>query len=112
MPQRMAILEENVYEIRRVLAEQNEVIGAMARDFSRFIDKTEDWFSYFCMYIMMLRFDLFAYDKIKPGSKFSTIVHEYVTEPRMLSTPKSRMEKESNFKCVEAEEKFKLKTSL
>ncbi|GJT10824.1 hypothetical protein Tco_0857866 [Tanacetum coccineum] len=37
MPQRMAILEENVYEIRRVLAEQNEVIGAMARDFSRFI---------------------------------------------------------------------------
>ncbi|GKF57541.1 hypothetical protein Tco_0171078 [Tanacetum coccineum] len=36
MPQRMARLEEDVHEIRRALAEQREVIGAMARDFSRF----------------------------------------------------------------------------
>ncbi|GJV00456.1 hypothetical protein Tco_1329726 [Tanacetum coccineum] len=36
MPQRMARLEEDVHEIRGALAEQHEVIGAMARDFSRF----------------------------------------------------------------------------
>ncbi|GJT68646.1 hypothetical protein Tco_1020126 [Tanacetum coccineum] len=36
MPQRMARLEEDVHEIRRALAEQREVIGAMARDLSRF----------------------------------------------------------------------------
>ncbi|GKG02393.1 hypothetical protein Tco_0310029, partial [Tanacetum coccineum] len=36
MPQRMAILEEDVHEIRGALAEQREVISVMARDFSRF----------------------------------------------------------------------------
>ncbi|GJZ92269.1 hypothetical protein Tco_0664334, partial [Tanacetum coccineum] len=36
----------------------------------------------FCFYLL-----------IKPGSKFSTIVHEYVTEPSRVFTPKSRMEK-------------------
>ncbi|GKE55134.1 hypothetical protein Tco_1490290 [Tanacetum coccineum] len=36
MPQRMARLEEDVHEIRGALAKQREVIGAMARDFSRF----------------------------------------------------------------------------
>ncbi|GKD73175.1 hypothetical protein Tco_1331457 [Tanacetum coccineum] len=36
MPQRMVRLEEDMYEIRRALAEQREVIGAMAMDFSRF----------------------------------------------------------------------------
>ncbi|GKB18343.1 hypothetical protein Tco_0852266 [Tanacetum coccineum] len=36
MPQRMARLEEDVHEIRGTLAEQREVISAMARDFSRF----------------------------------------------------------------------------
>ncbi|GKD56445.1 hypothetical protein Tco_1289832 [Tanacetum coccineum] len=36
MPQRMARLEEDVYEIRRALAEQREVISAMAKDFLRF----------------------------------------------------------------------------
>ncbi|GJV64317.1 hypothetical protein Tco_1475145 [Tanacetum coccineum] len=36
MPQRMAILEEDVHKIRGALAEQRKVIGAMARDFSRF----------------------------------------------------------------------------
>ncbi|GJT69366.1 hypothetical protein Tco_1028652 [Tanacetum coccineum] len=36
MPQRMARLEEDVYEIRRALTEQREVIDAMAHDFSRF----------------------------------------------------------------------------
>ncbi|GKF65166.1 hypothetical protein Tco_0191683, partial [Tanacetum coccineum] len=42
---------------------------------------------------------------IKPGSKFSTIFREYVTEP---STPsKSRAElKESDVTYVKAEEKF------
>ncbi|GJY51014.1 hypothetical protein Tco_0441861, partial [Tanacetum coccineum] len=36
MPQRLAILEEDVYEIRETLAEQRELIIAMAHDFSRF----------------------------------------------------------------------------
>ncbi|GKG40513.1 hypothetical protein Tco_0467290, partial [Tanacetum coccineum] len=36
MPQRMARLEEDVHEIHEALAEQREVISAMARDFSRF----------------------------------------------------------------------------
>ncbi|GKC01386.1 hypothetical protein Tco_0987522, partial [Tanacetum coccineum] len=36
MPQRMARLEEDVYEICRGLTEQREVIDVMARDFSRF----------------------------------------------------------------------------
>ncbi|GJU23093.1 hypothetical protein Tco_1156435 [Tanacetum coccineum] len=36
MPQRMARLKEDVREIRRVLTEQQEVIYAMAHDFSRF----------------------------------------------------------------------------
>nr|GEZ74064.1 hypothetical protein [Tanacetum cinerariifolium] len=36
MPQRMARLEEDIHEIREALAEQHEVIGTMARDFSRF----------------------------------------------------------------------------
>ncbi|GJS92527.1 hypothetical protein Tco_0799495 [Tanacetum coccineum] len=35
-PARMARLEEDVHEIRGGSAEQREVIGAMARDFSRF----------------------------------------------------------------------------
>ncbi|GKC25670.1 hypothetical protein Tco_1027820 [Tanacetum coccineum] len=36
MPNRMAKLEEDVHEIRGALAEQREVNGAMAKDFSRF----------------------------------------------------------------------------
>ncbi|GJX16813.1 hypothetical protein Tco_0217645 [Tanacetum coccineum] len=36
MPQRMARLEEDMHKIRRMLAEQREVINAMAHDFSRF----------------------------------------------------------------------------
>ncbi|GJZ25036.1 hypothetical protein Tco_0562495 [Tanacetum coccineum] len=36
MPQRMARLEEDVHEIHEALAEQREVISAMARDFSKF----------------------------------------------------------------------------
>ncbi|GKC14990.1 hypothetical protein Tco_1011772, partial [Tanacetum coccineum] len=36
MPQRMAILEEDMHEIHGALAEQREVIGAMARDKSGF----------------------------------------------------------------------------
>ncbi|GJX49656.1 hypothetical protein Tco_0276501 [Tanacetum coccineum] len=55
----------------------------------------------FCFYLL-----------IKPGSKFSTIVQEYVTEPSMVFTPKSIMEKRDDFKCVEVEEKSNLKTSL
>ncbi|GKB59353.1 hypothetical protein Tco_0915539, partial [Tanacetum coccineum] len=48
---------------------------------------------------------------IKPGSKFSTIVHEY-TEPSRIFTLKASMEKRDDFKCVEAEDKSNLKTLL
>ncbi|GJX99309.1 hypothetical protein Tco_0356328 [Tanacetum coccineum] len=40
MPQSMAILEEDVHEIRGALTEQREVIDVMARDFSRFSTST------------------------------------------------------------------------
>ncbi|GKB56342.1 hypothetical protein Tco_0912528 [Tanacetum coccineum] len=36
LPQRIARLEEDVHEIHEALVEQRKVIGAMARDFSRF----------------------------------------------------------------------------
>ncbi|GJY34592.1 hypothetical protein Tco_0419061 [Tanacetum coccineum] len=36
IPRRMARLEEDVHEVGEALAEQRDVIGAMARDFSRF----------------------------------------------------------------------------
>ncbi|GJV79787.1 60S ribosomal protein L31-like protein [Tanacetum coccineum] len=61
--------------------------------------------SIFCTFIIHVMI-------IKPGSKFNTIVHEYVTEPSRVFTPKRRMEKKSDFKCVEAEEKSNLKTLL
>ncbi|GJV81704.1 hypothetical protein Tco_1517574 [Tanacetum coccineum] len=47
-----------------------------------------------------------------PGSKFSTIVHEYVTEPSMLSKSRAELRRESVYKSVEAEEKSNLKTLL
>ncbi|GKD17118.1 hypothetical protein Tco_1206276 [Tanacetum coccineum] len=36
---------------------------------------------------------IFYIYRIKPGSKFSIIVHEYVTEPSRIFTPKCRIEK-------------------
>ncbi|GJQ97700.1 hypothetical protein Tco_0008839 [Tanacetum coccineum] len=48
----------------------------------------------------------------KTGSKFSTIVREYVTEPSRLSTPRGELRRERDFKCVKAEEKSNLKTSM
>ncbi|GKF09346.1 hypothetical protein Tco_0043570 [Tanacetum coccineum] len=55
---------------------------------------------FFCIYL------------IKHGSKFSTIVHEYVTEPSRIFTLNARMGKRDDFKCVEAEDKSNLKTLL
>ncbi|GJR59269.1 hypothetical protein Tco_1501431 [Tanacetum coccineum] len=86
MPERMARLEEDVYEIHGALAEQREVIGAMAKDFSRFTRKVRQRTGEANTSIAQQD------PQIKPGSKFSIIVHEYVTEPSRLSTPKSRME--------------------
>ncbi|GJT25804.1 hypothetical protein Tco_0895741 [Tanacetum coccineum] len=48
----------------------------------------------------------------EPGSKFRTIVHEYVMKPSRIFTLDARMGKKDDFKCVEAEEKSNLKTSL
>ncbi|GJS89424.1 hypothetical protein Tco_0772060 [Tanacetum coccineum] len=42
-------------------------------------------------------------DRIKPGSKFSTIVHD--TKPSRTFTLNASMDKRDDFKCVEAEEK-------
>ncbi|GKD53042.1 hypothetical protein Tco_1286429 [Tanacetum coccineum] len=44
--------------------------------------------------------------------KFRTIVHEYVTKPSRIFILDARMGKKDDFKCVEAEEKSNLKTSL
>ncbi|GJW47033.1 hypothetical protein Tco_0078679 [Tanacetum coccineum] len=48
--------------------------------------------------------------RIKPGSKFSTIVHEYDTELSRIFTLNARMGKRDDFKCVKAEDKSNLKT--
>ncbi|GJZ10391.1 hypothetical protein Tco_0545150 [Tanacetum coccineum] len=47
---------------------------------------------------------------IKPGSKFSTIVHEYDTKPSRTFTLNASMDKRDDFKCVEVEEKSNFKT--
>ncbi|GKA32243.1 hypothetical protein Tco_0718610 [Tanacetum coccineum] len=54
----------------------------------------------------------YPYLLIKPDSKFSTIVPEYVTEPSKIFTLDAGIGKRDDFKCVEAEEKSNLKTSL
>ncbi|GKA96805.1 retrotransposon protein, putative, ty1-copia subclass, partial [Tanacetum coccineum] len=54
----------------------------------------------------------YPYLLIKPGSKFSTIVHKYVTEASRIFTLNAIMGKRDDFKCVEAKDKSNLKTSL
>nr|GEU72391.1 hypothetical protein [Tanacetum cinerariifolium] len=49
--------------------------------------------------------------RIKPGNKFSIVVHEYVTKTSMLSKSRAELRRESVYKSVEAEEKFNLKFS-
>ncbi|GJS72938.1 hypothetical protein Tco_0705779 [Tanacetum coccineum] len=92
MPQRMARLKDDVYEIRGALTEQREVFDAMAHDFSRDVklDRGPN----------------------QSGSKFSTIVHEYVMEPSRIFKLNARMGKIDDFKCVEAEDRSNLKTLL
>ncbi|GJT82289.1 hypothetical protein Tco_1056631 [Tanacetum coccineum] len=52
------------------------------------------------------------YPLIKPGSKFNTIVREFVMEPSTLSKSRAELRRESDFKCVKAEgKKSNLKTS-
>ncbi|GKE72723.1 hypothetical protein Tco_1534764 [Tanacetum coccineum] len=55
---------------------------------------------------------IFCIYLIKPDSKFSTIVHKYVTEPSRIFTLNARMGKRDDFEYGEAEEKFSLKTLL
>nr|GEV08768.1 hypothetical protein [Tanacetum cinerariifolium] len=50
--------------------------------------------------------------RTKTGSKFNTIVHEYVTKPSTLSKSRAELRRESVYKSVKAEEKSNLKTSL
>ncbi|GKA36832.1 hypothetical protein Tco_0723397 [Tanacetum coccineum] len=49
--------------------------------------------------------------QIKPGSKFSTVAREYVTEPCRLSKSRVELRRESVYKSVKAKEKSNLKTS-
>ncbi|GJZ91295.1 hypothetical protein Tco_0663222 [Tanacetum coccineum] len=120
MPQRMAKLEEDVREIRGALTEQREVIDAMAHDFSRFSTWAVTGLA------RMMEREGVAYVpysethvpyqrrrvRIKLGSKFSTIVHEYDMELSRIFTLNARMGKRDDFKCVEAEDKSNLKTLL
>ncbi|GKE69782.1 hypothetical protein Tco_1527854, partial [Tanacetum coccineum] len=52
------------------------------------------------------------YYLIKPGSKFCTVVREYVIEPSKVSKSRAKLRRESVYKSVKAEEKSNLKTSL
>nr|GEX21997.1 hypothetical protein [Tanacetum cinerariifolium] len=81
--ERISILEEEVHGMREALQGQREVLDSMAHVFSR----------------------------IKPGNKFSIVVHEYVTETSMLSKSRAELRRESVYKSVEAEEKSNLKFS-
>ncbi|GKE12202.1 hypothetical protein Tco_1415753 [Tanacetum coccineum] len=104
IPRRMARLEEDVHEIRGTLAEQHEVISAMARDFSRFCTWTTTslvrmmdragvtYTSYsetpreYTRRVRHMIDDASTFvAQIKSASKFSTIVHEYVTEQAAYS---------------------------
>ncbi|GJS98323.1 hypothetical protein Tco_0819493 [Tanacetum coccineum] len=136
MPQRMARVEEDVHEIRGALTEQREVIDVMARDFSRFstwavtslarmmdragvayVPYSETHVPYQRRRVRQRTGEASTSaaqqdPQIKPGSKFSTIVHEYDTEPRRIFTLNARIGKRDDFKCVEAKDKFNLKTLL
>ncbi|GKB19051.1 hypothetical protein Tco_0852974 [Tanacetum coccineum] len=82
---RIARLEEEVHDMREALQGQREVLDRMAHNFSR----------------------------TKTGSKFSTIIREYVTEPSKLSKSRVELRGESDFKYVkEGRKKSNLKTSL
>ncbi|GJS68425.1 hypothetical protein Tco_0682990 [Tanacetum coccineum] len=122
MPQRMAKLEEDVYEIRRALTEQREqelptchILRPMylirdvesGRGLARPAPPQHNR-----TYSSQTHDPSYPYLLIKPGSKFSTIVHEYVTEPSRIFSLNARMGKRDDFKCVETEEKSNLKTSL
>ncbi|GKB45781.1 hypothetical protein Tco_0896534, partial [Tanacetum coccineum] len=83
--------------------------NSMARDFSRFTTWTV---TILARLMDKAGVPYTRHLEIKPGSKFSTIVREYVTEPSTLSESRAELRRESDFKCVkEAGEKFNLKTS-
>ncbi|GJT91859.1 hypothetical protein Tco_1080704 [Tanacetum coccineum] len=50
-----------------------------------------------------------TYQVTKTGSKFSTIVREYVTEPSTLSKSRAELRREGVYKSVKAKEKTSLK---
>ncbi|GJV84679.1 hypothetical protein Tco_1524577 [Tanacetum coccineum] len=88
MPQRLGRLEEEVQGLRRDVRSLR-IQWDFLRELTYSIPETH-----------------------QPGSKFSTIVHEYDTEPRRIFTLNARMGKRDDFKCVEAEDKSNLKTLL
>ncbi|GJY31962.1 hypothetical protein Tco_0415457 [Tanacetum coccineum] len=97
-------------------AGQREVLDSMAHDFSRFSTWTITSLAQM-MDMAGVPYTRYSespveYERIKSGSKFSTIVREYVTKPSRLSIPIAELRRMSDFKCVKAEEKSNLKTSL
>ncbi|GJY69369.1 hypothetical protein Tco_0472351 [Tanacetum coccineum] len=90
--ERITRLEEKVHGIREVLQGQKEVLDSMARDLSRFTTWTVTSLSR-----MMNRASVTytRYSESQTGSKFSTIVREYVTEPSMLSKSRAELRRES-----------------
>ncbi|GJU71910.1 hypothetical protein Tco_1263315 [Tanacetum coccineum] len=93
MAQRLARVEEDVYEIRGALDNQREILDNMARDFSQFSTWTVVGLSQMMSWAGVS----------KTGSKFSTIVREYVTEPSTPSKSRAELRRESVYKSVEAE---------
>ncbi|GJY41329.1 hypothetical protein Tco_0428599 [Tanacetum coccineum] len=92
MPQRMDKLEEDVHKIRGALAEQCEVIGAMARDFSRFAVWVAGGIA------QLLDSARVTYTPTKTGTKFSTIAREYISETSTISKQESRIGDREYFK--------------
>ncbi|GKE37169.1 hypothetical protein Tco_1460574 [Tanacetum coccineum] len=54
------------------------------------------------LFVSIFYFDLFMHARTKTGSKFSTIVREYVMKPSTLSRSRAELRRESVYKSVEA----------
>ncbi|GKB26579.1 hypothetical protein Tco_0865980 [Tanacetum coccineum] len=91
------------FQLGGALGEQKEILDSMARDFSRLSTWTVVRLSQ-----MMSQ----AGVRIKPDSKSSTIVREYVTEPSRLSKSRAELRREIVNMSKEGKEKSNLKTSL
>ncbi|GJR30814.1 hypothetical protein Tco_1107046 [Tanacetum coccineum] len=115
MPQRLGRLEEEVQGLHRDVGTLRGLVGEIDDRSGEILymddvvipetHRTEDWRGqHLCSTAgptaarpMIPPILIFL---IKPGSKFSTIVHEYVTEACRIFTLNARMGKRDDFKCV------------